>query len=196
MALKFWMQARVRNTMCGGSAWQKTEKRDCHTQFMRLESPVLPGTFETEAAVPQASPRELPPSLNSVSKTLHSCKIIACCVVKCFSMLEVFPPFDVIKALHVLQLALVLSFLMKYNQTLERFCLDDMLETFWAKIWSMHKMSSSGVSRTGSRFPSLLKKLSMVMLHPVFLNEVHNCRIMFSSRSFLNFFPWLPPRVI
>jgi len=46
------------------------------------------------------------------------------------SMLEVFPPFDVIKALHVLQLALLLSFLVKYNQTLERFCLDAMLETF------------------------------------------------------------------
>ena len=59
----------------------------------------------TEDAVPQAPPRELPPSLSSVSKTLHSCKVIASCVVKCFSMLEVFPPFDVIKALHVLQLA-------------------------------------------------------------------------------------------
>jgi len=47
-------------------------------------------------------------------------------MVKCFSMLIVFPPFDVIKALHVLQLALVLSFLVKYNQTLERFCLDAM----------------------------------------------------------------------
>ena len=70
----------------------------------------------------------LPPSLSSVSKTLHSCKVIACCVVKCFSMLEVFPPLDVIKALHVLQLALVLSFLVKYNQTLERFCLDAMMK--------------------------------------------------------------------
>jgi len=29
-------------------------------------------------------------------------------------MLKVFPAFDVIKALHVLQLALVLSFLVKY----------------------------------------------------------------------------------
>ena len=61
---------------------------------------------------------------------LHPCKVIACCVAKCFSILEVFPPFDVIKALHVLQLALVLSFLVKYNQTLERFCLNAMLETF------------------------------------------------------------------
>ena len=42
-------------------------------------------------------------------------------------------PFDVIKALHMLQLALVLSFLVKYNQTLERFCLNVILETFWAK---------------------------------------------------------------
>ena len=57
-------------------------------------------------------------------------------------MLEVFPPFDVIKALHVLQLALVLSFLVKYNQTLERFCLDAMLETFGAKIRSVHMTSS------------------------------------------------------
>jgi len=47
-----------------------------------------------------------------------------------FSMLEVFTPFDVITALHMLQLALVLSFSVKYNQTLERFCLDTMLETF------------------------------------------------------------------
>jgi len=45
-------------------------------------------------------------------------------------MLEVISPFDVITALHVLQLALVLSFLVKYNQTLERFCLAAMLETF------------------------------------------------------------------
>ena len=36
-------------------------------------------------------------------------------------------PFDVTKALHMLQLALVL---LKYNQTLESFCLDAMLETF------------------------------------------------------------------
>ena len=81
-----------------------TQKPDFHAQCVRLESPALPGTFETSDAVPQS-----PPSLSSVSKTLHSCKVIACCVVKCFSMLEVFPPFDVIKALHVLQLALVLS---------------------------------------------------------------------------------------
>ena len=74
--------------------------------------------------------QHLPPSLSSVSKTLHLCRVIACCVVKCFSMLEVFPPFDVIKALHVLQLAVVLSFLVKYNQTLECFCLNTMLETF------------------------------------------------------------------
>ena len=71
---------------------------------------MLPGTFETEDAVPE--------------------EVIACCVVKCFSMLEVFPPFDVIKALHVLQLARVLSFLVKHNLTLERFCLNAMLETF------------------------------------------------------------------
>jgi len=61
---------------------------------------------------------------------LYIRKVIAHCVVKCFSMSEVFPPFDVITALHVLQLALVLSFLVKYNQTLEHFCLDAMLETF------------------------------------------------------------------
>jgi len=102
----------------------------------------LPGTFEMEDAVPQAPPREFPPSLSSVSKTLHSCKVAACCVVKCFSMLEVFPPFDVITALRVLQLALVFCFLVKYNQTLERFCLDAMLETFRAKIRSVHMTSS------------------------------------------------------
>jgi len=39
-------------------------------------------------------------------------------------------PFDAITALHVLPLALVLSFLVKYNQTLEHLCLDAMLETF------------------------------------------------------------------
>jgi len=38
--------------------------------------------------------------------------------------------FDVITALNVLLLALVLSFLVKCNQTLGRFCLDAMLETF------------------------------------------------------------------
>ena len=90
----------------------------------------------------QPYPLESPPLLSSMSKTSHSCKVIACCAVKCFSMLEVFPPFDVIKALHVLQLALVLSFLVKYNQTLECFCLDAMLETFWAKIRSVHMTSS------------------------------------------------------
>ena len=41
-----------------------------------------------------------------------------------------FSLFDVITALHGLLLALVLSFLVKYNQTLERFSLDAMLETF------------------------------------------------------------------
>jgi len=41
----------------------------------------LPGTFETEGAVPRAPSRESPPSFSSVSKTLHSCKVIACCVV-------------------------------------------------------------------------------------------------------------------
>ena len=50
----------------------------------------LPGTFEKEDAVSQAPPRESPPSLGSVSKTLHLCKVTACCVVKCFRMLEVF----------------------------------------------------------------------------------------------------------
>ena len=84
---------------------------------VRLQSFALPGTFETEDAVPQAPLQVLPPSLSSMSKTLHPCKVIACCVVKCFSMLDAFPLFDVIKALHVLQLALVLSFLVKYNQT-------------------------------------------------------------------------------
>ena len=47
-------------------------------------------------------------------------------------------PFGVIKALHVLQLALVLSFLVKYNQTLDRFCLDAILETFCAQIRGVH----------------------------------------------------------
>ena len=31
--------------------------------------------------------------------TLHSCKVIACCVVKCFSALEVFPRFHEIELL-------------------------------------------------------------------------------------------------
>ena len=31
----------VRNTMCGGSAWLKTEMSDCHAQCMTLESPAL-----------------------------------------------------------------------------------------------------------------------------------------------------------
>jgi len=62
-------------------------------------------------------------TLQQGSEVLNAGKSdIACCVV--------FPPFDVIKAVHMLQLALVLSFLVKYNQTLERFCLDAMLETF------------------------------------------------------------------
>ena len=90
----------------------------------------LPGTFETEDAVPQAPPQGLPPSLSRVSKTLHSCKVIGCCVVKCFSMLEVFPSFDVFKTLNVLQIALVSSSLVKYNQILERLCLDAILEIF------------------------------------------------------------------
>ena len=31
----------VRNTMCGGSAWLKTEMSDCHAQCVTLESPEL-----------------------------------------------------------------------------------------------------------------------------------------------------------
>ena len=41
------------NTMCGGSAGQKTEKWDFHAQCVRL---ALPGTFEMEDDVPPAPP--------------------------------------------------------------------------------------------------------------------------------------------
>jgi len=43
-------------------------------------------------------------------------------------------PFDVLKALQVLKLALVLSFLVNYNQTLERFYLDAILESLAPKF--------------------------------------------------------------
>jgi len=40
-----------------------------------------------------------------------------------------------------------------------------------------------------------VKKLSMVMLRPVFLNSLLNCRDNVFSQILLNFFPWLSPRV-
>ena len=49
-----------------------------------------------------------------------------CCVVKFFCILVVVPPFDEMKTLQVLQVTVLSSFHVKYNQTLERFCLNAM----------------------------------------------------------------------
>ena len=57
--------------------------------------------------------------VRSRSKTRHSLIDIACCERKCFCMLVVFPPFDEISTLQVLQVALLSSFLVKCNQTFE-----------------------------------------------------------------------------
>ena len=42
----------MRNTMCGGSAWLKTEMSDCHAQCVPLESPV---TITTATATATAT---------------------------------------------------------------------------------------------------------------------------------------------
>ncbi len=47
-------------------------------------------------------------------------------VAKCFCILEVVPPFAEIKLLLLLQMTALVSFRVKYNHTLDRFCLDDM----------------------------------------------------------------------
>ena len=54
-----------------------------------------------------------------------------CCVAKGFCILEV--AFDEMETLQVLQVTILSSFHMKYNQTLERLCFNAMYAAFWTK---------------------------------------------------------------
>ena len=74
--------------------------------------------------------------LRSVSNTRHSCKWIPCCVAKCFCILVVVPPFEEIETLQLLQVAILSSLRVKYNQALERFFLGGAM---FAAVWTKTK---------------------------------------------------------
>ena len=86
---------------------------------------------------PRIHPPRLPViHLRSVSNTRHSCKWIPCCVAKCFCILVVVPPFEEIETLQLLQVAILSSLRVKYNQALARFFLGGAM---FAAVWTKTK---------------------------------------------------------